>query len=199
MIGPAKCASPTDSLLYQIGYHPNAMRPEKLDLIANCAVRGLVQTCTTMPPEVRQQVTMRIENPDRFKRMPGYTSRMAKLFAIFAAIRHLPRFAAKMKERSWQSSWDAFFCVLVIKLDAYQAGRPLGSRSRKMLSSGRTTDGRLRGGKAQAAAAAAAAAAIVSQQPGQIVPIARAGPERVVPAYTGISHCVAHLCCIYML
>lgn len=227
---PWTCANETESLLYQVVYgtggHLAEHAVQALDVLCTLANHNLMAYCPSMPPEVINHVLMRLDNKRHIdalaipvksdldtgqmaamhKRIfpqyfPDYSIRLAKLLVVFLATVSVPEFTHFVRERSaGGESWDLMYMLLFLKLDAYKAGRPMGSRSRAMLSDGRGAEEKRRShGKVATAASAATTASETVSSPATAAaaPISTPVARSVLPEYCGAAHAVLDMCMLY--
>jgi hypothetical protein len=130
---------------------------------------------------------------------PDYPLRLAKLLIVFLATASVPEFTRFVRERTpGGESWDLLFMLLILKLDAYKAGRPMGSRSRIMLSDGRGAEEKRRAASATKATAVPASASASASASAAPVPLpVSAVPRSILPEYCGVAHAVLHMCLLY--
>lgn len=201
-------------VLYELIYRSGSDYAERaLDVLAGLASLHIIQYCPNLPSECIDDILLRHDNPAILKTLvqaskfkpkeatpeemakhnmhiyrtsfPDAPVRLAKLYIILVATQGVPAFTARIKERTFEGSWNRLYMLLFLKLDAFKAGREKGVRGRQMLSDSRG----VKRNKTSASASASEAAAAVAS--------ASAPVRAFRPAYCGFADAVIDMCMLY--
>lgn len=158
-----KCDHARSGILYELVYRSGSERADRnLGLLSAAACLHLLHACHAPPSFLEDNLLMRHDNPDTLRILMRATAstvipdttdqrvlantryyrqyfrdvplRLAKLFVIFAAVVNVRSFQERIRPLMHKDAWARLLPVLYNKFDAFKSGRPLGVRSRFMLS-----------------------------------------------------------------